>query len=60
MVTPGCLPTLWAMTGIYRGLLARIRADPRAVVGTSRVRLPAWRKAWIAFRAPRMAKVGAP
>ena len=60
MVTPGCLPTLWAMTGIYRGLLARIRADPRAVVGTSRVRLPAWRKAWIAFRAQRMAKAGAP
>ena len=48
------------MTGIYRGLHARIRADPRAVVGTSRVRLPAWRKAWIAFRAQRMAKAGAP
>ena len=60
MIAPDCLPTLWAMTGIYRGLLGRIRANPRAVVGERRVRLPAWRKAWIAFRARRMAKAGRP
>jgi phytoene synthase len=60
MVTPSCLPTLWAMSGIYRGLLGRIRADPRAVVSGRRVRLPAWRKAWIAWRASRMSKAGAP
>ena len=55
MVTPSCLPTLWAMTEIYRGILARVQARPHSVVGTRRVRLPAWRKAWIAFRARRMA-----
>jgi len=58
MITPECLPTLWAMTEIYHGLLLRIRANPAAVVGASRVRLPAWRKAWIAWRARRMHRAG--
>ena len=54
MVTPSCRPTLWAMTEIYRGLLARIRADPAAVMRERRVRLSPLRKAWIAWRARRM------
>ncbi len=55
MIAPSCLPTLWAMTEIYRGILGRVQARPEAVMGPRRVRLPAWRKAWIAFRARRMA-----
>lgn len=38
-----------AMAGIYRRLLARIEADPRAVL-VRRVSLPAWEKAWVAAR----------
>ena len=53
MVSPECLPTLWAMTGIYRGILDRLRRDPRIAVA-GRARLPAWRKALIAWRASRM------
>ena len=53
MIDPACLPTLWAMTEIYRGILGRIEADPRIVVG-GRARLSALRKAWIAWRATRL------
>ena len=53
MIDPACLPTLWAMTEIYRGILARIEADPRIVVA-GRARLSSLRKAWIAWRASRM------
>jgi phytoene/squalene synthetase len=41
------------MTEIYRGILARIEADPRIVVA-GRARLSSLRKAWIAWRASRM------
>jgi phytoene synthase len=59
MVTPSCAPTLWAMTEIYRALLVRIRADPSEVVGSRRVRVPAWRKAFIAWRASRRSREAA-
>ena len=55
MITPACVPTLWAMTEIYHGILGRIRADPGAVM-RGRVRLSPLRKAWIAWRAGRMVK----
>lgn len=38
-----------AMAGIYRRLLARIEADPAAVL-LKRVSLPTWEKAWVAAR----------
>jgi phytoene synthase len=38
-----------AMAGIYRRLLARIEADPSAVL-VRRVSLPTWEKAWVAAR----------
>ena len=56
MVTPSCVPTLWAMTEIYRALLGRIQANPAAVVGPRRVRVPSWRKAFIAWRASRRSR----
>ncbi len=56
MITPSCLPTLWAMTEIYHGILLKVRARPHAVASGQRVRLSTPRKAWIAFRAGRMAK----
>jgi phytoene synthase len=56
MITPSCLPTLWAMTQIYHGLLVKIRANPAKVVSDKRVRLSSARKAWIAWRASRMAR----
>jgi len=52
MITP-CLPTLWAMTEIYRGILGRIESEPRITVA-GRARLSSFRKAWIAWRATRM------
>lgn len=55
-ITPSCVPTLWAMTEIYHGLLGRIAARPHVVSRDQRVRLSALRKAWIAFRAQRMAR----
>ncbi len=51
VITPSCVPTLWAMTAIYRGLLDKILADPERIVRDRRVRLSAPHKAWIAFRA---------
>ena len=59
MVTPTCVPTLWAMTEIYRALLGRIQANPSAVVGARRVRVPSWRKAFIAWRASRRSREAA-
>ncbi len=53
MIDPACLPTLWAMTEIYRGILDQIAANPRIVV-SGRARLSSLRKAWIAWRATRM------
>lgn len=53
MIDPACLPTLWAMTEIYRGILDRIEANPRIVVA-GRARLSSLRKAWIAWRATRL------
>ncbi len=56
MITPGCAPTLWAMTEIYHGILAHIAAKPQLIARDQRVRLSSLRKAWIAFRAQRMAR----
>jgi phytoene synthase len=53
MIAPDCLPTLWAMTSIYRGILGRLEREPRLAVA-GRARLPGWRKALIAWRASRM------
>ncbi len=55
-ITPACVPTLWAMTEIYHGLLGRIAARPEAICLQPRVRLSNFRKAWIAFKARRMAR----
>jgi phytoene/squalene synthetase len=44
------------MTQIYHGLLVKIRANPAKVVSDKRVRLSSARKAWIAWRASRMAR----
>lgn len=44
-------PTLWAMTSIYRALLAKIERSPRRIVGDRRLRLSSLRKGSIAFRA---------
>lgn len=60
MIVPGCRPTLWAMTEIYHGLLARIAERPESVARERRIRLSSVRKAWIAFRAGRMAREARP
>jgi phytoene synthase len=59
-ITPSCAPTLWAMTEIYHGLLTRIAAKPEAICRQPRVRLSSFRKAWIAFKARRMARESRP
>lgn len=51
MVSPGCAPTLWAMTRIYSGLLRKIEERPDRVVGQTRIRLQSLHKAGIAMRA---------
>ena len=50
MIDAACLPTLWAMTEIYKGVLAKIEADPQLAV-RGRARLSTLRKVWIALRA---------
>lgn len=45
-------PTLLAMTGIYRGILEKIAAEPGRVM-TERVRLSTWHKLRIGWRAMR-------
>ncbi|MCE9620149.1 MAG: phytoene/squalene synthase family protein [Planctomycetes bacterium] len=52
MIDPSCLPTLWAMTEIYKSVLTKIEADPQLAVH-GRARLSALRKVWIALRAKR-------
>jgi len=49
-------PTLWAMTSIYRRLLAKIAADPRRIVDGQRVRVSAIHKGAIALRAKWLAR----
>ncbi len=49
-IAPGCRPTLWAMTQIYRGIALKIQSTPRAIV-QGRVSLPAASKWLIAARA---------
>ncbi|RMD66662.1 MAG: hypothetical protein D6824_00410, partial [Planctomycetota bacterium] len=51
LIDPGCVPTLSAMTAIYRALLQRIVRAPRLVAGPQRARVPTVRKAGIALRA---------
>jgi len=57
MVAPAAVPTLRAMSAIYRGILRRIARDPRSALA-SRVRLSALEKSWIALRA-RLGLLGA-
>ena len=49
-------PTLWAMTSIYRRLLAKIAADPSRIVNGQRVRVSALHKGAIALRAKWLAR----
>ena len=57
MVSPDAVPTIRAMSAIYRRILRKIARDPRrALVG--RVRLSAIEKSWIALRA-RLGLLGA-
>ncbi|MCH8824162.1 MAG: phytoene/squalene synthase family protein [Planctomycetes bacterium] len=51
MITPSCRPALWAMTTIYRSLLRKIQRQPAQIIESKRVRLGAWHKGMIAFRA---------
>lgn len=51
MVDAACAPTLWAMTRIYAGLLAKIEREPRRVAAGPRIRLQSIHKAGIAMRA---------
>lgn len=51
MITPSCRPALWAMTTIYRSLLRKIQQQPAQIIESKRVRLGAWHKGMIAFRA---------
>jgi len=51
MISAPCRPTLWAMTSIYHGLLAKMNRDPSRLVLTKRLRLSAMRKGAIAVRA---------
>ncbi len=51
MIDAACLPTLWAMTEIYHGLLERMKSDPMQLVCGPRVRLTAINKGAIALRA---------
>jgi len=51
MITPDCRPTLWAMTRIYHGLLAKMRNDPARIVAGPRLRLSSLEKGAIAVRA---------
>lgn len=51
MITPECVPTLWAMTAIYRGLLEKMRSHPERIAGDDRIRLSAMEKGLIALRA---------
>jgi len=51
MIDAACVPSLWAMTRIYRGLLDKIKADPERIVHGARIRLASYQKAGIAFRA---------
>lgn len=56
MIAPACRPTIWAMTAIYRGLLAKMERDPSKIIFRKRVRLSAWRKAMIAAQAKWLAR----
>jgi 15-cis-phytoene synthase len=51
LISPACRPTLWAMTAIYQGLLAKIRRNPSRLIMTKRLRLSAMHKGTIALRA---------
>jgi phytoene synthase len=50
MVAREAVPTIRAMSAIYRGILRRIARDPRRALA-SRVRLSTLEKSWIALRA---------
>lgn len=51
LINPECVPTLWAMTTIYRGLLEKMSEQPRQLVSNKRIRLSAMQKGMIALRA---------
>lgn len=57
MVARDAVPTIRAMSAIYRGILRRIARDPRRAL-SERVRLSALEKSWIALRA-RLGLLGA-
>lgn len=50
MVAPSAVPTIRAMSAIYRRILRRIARDPRRAL-SQRTRLPRVEKSWIALRA---------
>lgn len=57
MVAPKAVPTIRAMSAIYRGILRKIARDPRRALA-ERARLSALEKSWIALRA-RLGLLGA-
>ena len=50
LVSADALPTIRAMSAIYRGILRKIARDPRRAL-RERARLTALEKSWIALRA---------
>jgi phytoene synthase len=57
MVSADAVPTIGAMSAIYRGILRKIARDPRRAL-VARVRLSTLEKSWIALRA-RLGLLGA-
>ncbi len=51
LITPSCRPTLWAMTTIYRSLLAKVERVPGRIVADRRLRLNSLQKGTVAIRA---------
>lgn len=51
MVAADCAPTLWAMTRVYRAILARVEDDPSSIASGRRIRLTTLEKARIAVTA---------
>lgn len=56
MVSPDCVPVLWAMTEIYASILAKMKEHPQRTVTGRRVRLSTFRKSMIALEARRLRK----
>lgn len=57
LIDPPCVPTLWAMTRIYRSILGRVEADPSRIIHRDRLSLSVPRKVAIGVVATIRARV---